>query len=183
MKLNYCACIIFGSLSLLASSCTESHKNHATTNQEQQLSENQIIKIMMTVDEGEIDAAEEALEKKLNPSVEAYAKYLIQQHQKNLDELKQLTKQLDVDLKESVISDTLKKESEQENDKLEDLPDNEFNSAFISAMIKDHQNGLKLIDSKLAPQTKNPQLKIAVEKFRNMVADHLEKAREIQKTN
>jgi putative membrane protein len=150
--------------------------------QEQQLGEGQIINIMMAVDKGEIAAAQQATQKKVSPAVDLYAKYLIQQHQRNLEELTQLAKQLRLEPQESAISTSLVNNGKHDLKAQDELQDNAFDKAFIAAMIKDHQAGLELIDTKLIPQTKNPQLKVFVEQFRKMVAEHLEKGREVQKT-
>lgn len=183
MRRGYCTFIIFSSLSLLVSSCADqAQSNQSAAMQEQQLGEGQIINIMMTVDKGEIAAAKEATKKKLSPEVDRYAKYLIEQHQRNLDNLTQLAKQLGLDTKESSISSTLKSHSKEELKALDKLQDNAFDKGFIDAMVKDHQEGLEVIDTKLLPQTKNPQLKAALEQFRQMVSDHLERGLSIQST-
>lgn len=182
MKLGY-AFAFLSSLMFFVSSCSEqSDANRAVTSQEQQLGDNQIIEIMMTIDKGEIAASQEAAFKKVNPSVLNYARYLINQHQRNLQQLAQLTQQLGIEPKESAIAKSLENEGKHDLESLNALPNTSFDKAFINAMIKGHQDGLKLIDTKLLPQTKNPQLKIFVENFRKMVANHLEKAREVQKS-
>ncbi len=148
--------------------------------QEQQLGDNQIVKIMMTVDKGEIAAAQEAKGKKVSPSVEVYAKYLIQQHQRNLEELTELAKQLGLRPKESAISNSLATNGKHGLKALGKLQGRAFDKAYIDAMVKGHQEGLELIDTKVLPQTKNPQLKAFVEQFRDIVSEHLEKGLEIQ---
>lgn len=183
MKPSFYAFVICSSLLLFVSSCSDYSKStHAGSTQEQHLGDSQIIDIMMTVDKGEIAAAQEATKKKVSPSVESYAKYLIQQHQRNLEELAQLAKQLGLEPKESDISNSLVTGGKHDLKTLGALQDQAFDKAFIATMVKGHQEGLQLIDTKLFPQTKNPQLKVFVEQFRRMVADHLEKGLEIQKT-
>ena len=183
MKFSFWSFMLLSILSLFVSSCSEYSKStHADSMHEQQLSDNQIINIMMTVDKGEISAAEEATKKKVSPAVDLYAKYLIQQHQRNLEVLTQLAKQLGLEPKESAISNSLVKQGKHGLKKLDELKDKVFDKAFIDAMVKDHQDGLHLIDTKLLPQTKNPQLKEFVEQFRHMVSDHLEKGLQIQRT-
>jgi putative membrane protein len=181
MKPSFCALVFFSSSLLIVSSCSDHSKpTHAV--QEQQLGESQIINIMMTVDKGEIAAAQEATKKKVMPSVDLYAKYLIQQHQRNLEALTQLAKQLGIEPKESVISNSIAISGKHDLKTLGELQDKAFDKGFIDTMVKEHQEGLELIDTKLLPQTKNTQLKAFVEQFRNMVSDHLEKGLQIQRT-
>ena len=178
MKPIFCMFVFFGSLLLSVSSCSD----HSRSVQEQQLEDSQILNIMMTVDKGEIATSEEATKKKVSPSVDFYAKYLIQQHQKNLEELTQLAKQLGLEPKESGISNSLDTSGKNDLKAFDALQGKAFDKAFIDAMVKEHQGGLELIETKLLPDTKNPQLKVAVEHFRKMVSDHLEKGLKIQKT-
>jgi putative membrane protein len=183
MKPSFCAYVFLGSVLLFVSSCSDHSKsNRVESVQEQQLGDGQIINIMMTVDKGEIAAAQEASKKKVSPPVDLYAKYLLQQHQKNLEELTQLTKQLGLEPKESVISISLVTNGKQDLKTLSELQDRAFDKAYIDAMIKEHQEGLQLIDTKLLTQTKNPQLKAFVEQFRKMVSDHIEKGLQVQST-
>ena len=181
MKLHLCVFVFFSSLLLLVPGYSEPSKSSESL-QEQQLDDSQIIDIMMTVDKGEIAAAQEALTKKVSPSVDLYAKYLIKQHGKNLEELTQLAKQLGLEPKESTISNSMALSGKSGLKSLDELQGQAFDKAFIDAMVKGHQGGLELVDTKLLPQTKNPQLKVFVEQFRGMVSKHLEKALKVQKT-
>lgn len=183
MKPSFCASIFFSSLLLVVSSCSD-HSKSARSGyvQEQKLEESQIIDIMMTVDKEEIAAAQEVAKKKVIPSVDLYAKYLIQQHQSNLEELTQLAQQLGVEPKESVISNSMIANGKHDLKALSELQGKAFEKAFIEAMVKGHQEGLELINTKLLPQTKNAQLKVFVERFRNMVSEHLERGLKIQRT-
>lgn len=183
MKSNFYAFIFVSGMLLLASGCSDhSQSTRSGSAQEQQLEDSQIINIMMTVDKGEIAAAQEAAKRKASPVVDLYAKYLIQQHQNSLEGLTQFAKQLGLKPKESTIANSIANGGKNDLKALAELQDEAFDKAFIDAMIKEHQEGLKLIDSKLLPQTKNPQLKAVVEQFRQMVSNHLEAGFEIQRT-
>ena len=184
MNLNFCAFVFCSSLlSLSVFSYSDLAKSaHAETLQEKRLGDNQIINIMMTVDKGEIAAAEEATKRQVSPAVDLYAKYLIQQHQKNLEKLTQLTQQLGIEPKESDLSNSMIANGHQGLKALDELQGKAFDKAFVDAMVKDHQEGLQLIDTKLIPQTQNPQLKVFVVQFRNMVFAHLEKGLEVQRS-
>src|ERR1700722_18905200 len=115
---------------------------NAGAQQEQKLDDGQIINIMMSVDKVEIAASKEAEKKKASPTVDNYAKYLIQQHQSDLDELTQLSKELRIDSRESTISRSLATSGKQTLENLSKLQGQEFERAYIDAMVKDHQGGL-----------------------------------------
>lgn len=177
MKIVFYTFIIFASLNL--SGCVGSATSKPT--QEQQLTSNQIINIMMAVDKMEIDLPKIATKKEPAPLVKHFAEYLIRQHQNNLDELTLLTNEWKMEPQKSSISDSLNANSKQMAEKLEGLQGTEFDTAYIDAMVKSHQAGLNLIHTKLMPQAKTPQMEEIVEQFRKMVARHLEKALKVQK--
>lgn len=176
MKTIFNTFIIFASL-IFVSSCSDSTKS----TQKEQLSDNQIINIMMTVDKQEIAASQLATKKYMNTAVDNYAKYLIQMHQQNLKELATLATQLNLPPTESDISNSMIANGKQNLKSLEDLQGAAFDKAFINAMVAGHENGLKLIDTTLLPETQNPKLKASVKHFRKMVENHLEKGLKVQK--
>jgi putative membrane protein len=173
MKLKLCA--LLTGLLFCFTGCSE-------MSSDKQLSEGQIINIMMTVDKNEILASQEALKKNANPEVQTYANYLIQEHQKNMDALVQLARQAQTPPSDSDISNTLTSDGKKEVKKLSETQDKDFDKAYIAAMVKDHKDGLNLIDKKLLPHSKNPQLRTSVDAFRKMVAEHLERAEKIEKS-
>ncbi len=177
MKSIFYTFVIFTSL-LFASSCSES--TPAKTAQQQQLSDNQILNIMMTVDKEEIAASQLATKKYMSSSVDNYAKYLIHMHQQNLNKLTALATQLKLTPTESDISNSMISGGKENLKKLDELQGAAFDKAFMNAMVTGHQNGLKLIDTTLLPETQNPKLKVSVKQFRKMVADHLEKGLKVQ---
>lgn len=177
MKSIFYTFIVFASLLLIVSSCSESTAKPA---QEQQLGDNQIINIMMTVDQEEIAASQLATKKCASSAVDNYAKYLIHMHQQNFNELSLLTTQLNLTPTESDISNSMISNGKDNLEKLDELEGAAFDKAYMNAMVTGHQNGLKLIDTTLLPQTKNPKLKACVKQFRKMVADHLEKGLKVQ---
>lgn len=181
MKKKLCALIISGGFLLLCSGCSNQHSNSSSdSSQDQQLGDAQILNILMTVDKGEIAASQVALKKQLSAPINAYAKLLIQQHERNLQELTLLSKNLELDPKDSAISKSLDASGKKDLKAMDEMQGRAFELSYIDIMIKEHQEGLELIDTKLLPQTKNPELRIYVEQFRKMVADHLQKGRNVQ---
>lgn len=176
MKSVFNTFIIFASL-IFASSCSDPNKS----TQKEQLSDNQIINIMMTVDKEEIAASQLATKKYSSTAIDNYAKYLILMHQQNLKKLVKLAAQLNLSPTESDISNTMIANGKQNLKSLEDLQGTAFDKAYINAMVAGHQNGLKLIDTTLLLEAQNPKLKTSVKHFRKMVEDHLEKGLKVQK--
>lgn len=158
------------------------HNDHENTStQKQKLEDRQIVQIMMDVDKGEIATSKEALKKNMNKPVKLYALFLIQQHEGNLESLTQLAKEIGLEPTESPQSISMASHGKQDLEKLSALNGVEFEKAFIDAMVKGHQGGLNLIDTKLSKEVHNSQLKNFLINFRAMVADHLQKALVLQK--
>lgn len=164
-------------LVLLATSCSF----YTKPKQSEKLDDNQIVEIMLSVDKLEIAAADVALQKQVTNPVRDFARYLKDEHQASSIQLTQLAQQMEIQPQESCISRTLKTNQDQLVEKLSKLNGPEFDRVYVQEMIKSHQDGLVLIDTKLYPQTKNAELKKFVEKFRAMVQRHLERGLEVQK--
>lgn len=181
MKSKLCAYVVLSGLFFVAAQANSSQSNPAVATQAEQLGDDQILKIMMAVDNGEIEASKEALKKQTSDEVKSYAKYLVDDHQKNLDKLKKLANQQGLQPKDSSLSQALDNGAKQTLSNLTQLQGKAFDKAYIDAMVKDHQKGMQVIESKLLPQAKNGEFKAAVEDFRKMVSEHLEKGLKIQK--
>lgn len=152
-----------------------------TRTQKQKLEDRQVVEIMMDVDKGEIAASKEAFKKNMNKPVKLYALFLIEQHEANLERLTQLAKEIGLEPAESPQSISMASHGKEGLEKLSALDGGPFEKAFIDAMVKGHQGGLNLIDTKLSREVTNPQLKSFLVSFRAMVADHLQKALVLQK--
>ncbi|MCH9609945.1 MAG: hypothetical protein S4CHLAM45_13290 [Chlamydiales bacterium] len=179
MKNSFCPPIFLSILLGLASACTNQTQ---LSSKEPQLSDNQIVQVMLTVDKLEIDLSEETLKKDVVPPVAAYARYLIDQHHNSMVELTQLAKKLEIAPEESPLSDKLTADRKKIAASLEQLKGKELDDTFIDTMVKSHRAGLHLIDTVLLPEAKNTQLKDFIATFRAMVHNHLERALALQKT-
>ena len=173
--------VFFNCLMLGVSGVVDQRAIYAEATHEQQLDDAQIVNIMMTVNKAEITAAEDVLKRNVSPAVKDYAKTLLQQHETNQKQLLELTKQLGIEPKESPISNDVEKGGKEDLTSIEKLEGPAFDKAYINAMVKEHQGGLKVIETKLFPQATNPQLKAFVDKFRNMVYSHFEKGLQLQR--
>ncbi|MDA9272006.1 DUF4142 domain-containing protein [bacterium] len=147
----------------------------------QQIEDQKIVGIIMTVDHNEMEAADEVKGKKVSKKVRRYAVYLHRQHAANLKALMKLVKTTGLQPSTSQISTKLTKDGQQGLSTLTALNDKTFETAYIDAMIQGHKAGLQLIDTNLLKNVTNPKLKVFVKQTRVMVAHHLQKALKIQK--
>ncbi|MBB4724566.1 putative outer membrane protein [Xanthomonas euvesicatoria] len=64
--------------------------------------------------------------------------------------------------------------------KLQKLDGHAFETAYITAMVKDHTDALTALDSKLIPQAKTQPVLEHLQTTRHHVADHLSSAKALQ---
>jgi putative membrane protein len=134
----------------------------------------QTLSRMARADMAEIEAGKLAQQKASNPEVKKYGEHMVQEHTKMLQEGTQLAQKKGV----QPPKDTDKKHKSAMK-KLQGLSGEEFDRQYISQMVKDHDEVMKLAQ-KTAKDTKDPDLKAHVEKGSPHVKEHLDQARKIQ---
>lgn len=175
----------FSFLSLCASAAPVEHKNTSMTvvsQTEAQKNDGKIIKILIKINKGEIAAAHEALKRSTNPEVKNFAQRMITDHGKNLAETKALAEKYNIMPVASEKSDMIQKQNEALLKKLASVPKNEFNSVYMQAMVKGHEEALNAIETKLLPQASNAALKEHLMATRIAVTHHLKMAKETRNT-
>jgi putative membrane protein len=152
-----------------------------TVTPEQKQKDAEIIAVLVTLNKNEVAAAKEALKKAKTPAVKKYAKMLKQEHTANLAATLKVSKKIDIAPLNSVAAVVaLQQGGKEELVALEALKGNEFDKAYIDAMVKDHTNALNLIDNDLMKNVTNPALKAQIEATRPHIAMHLQEGQMIQ---
>jgi putative membrane protein len=131
--------------------------------------------------DGEIKVAKLAETKATNAEVKSYAKMLVTDHTKMLNDVNALATKLTVTADTSM--DDVKDLMGHAQDELKDLTDKakgaDWDKDFIGKMVDDHQTVLdKLQDA--AKNTTDPELSKALTDATGKVQEHLTKAQEIQ---
>ncbi len=131
--------------------------------------------LLVVVDDNEIKAAQQAIAKKVSTPVMDYARMMEKEHTDNLVATKALGAQADTPevqaLKERGASDLAergKKSSE------------EYENAYVDAMVKDHTEVLGLIDGRLLTLASVGPVRDHISKTRDHVAMHLAAAQKLQ---
>ncbi|MBC7925030.1 MAG: DUF4142 domain-containing protein [Bryobacteraceae bacterium] len=140
----------------------------------------EILGFIGAVSDNEIVAALEAGKKKLSPAVTAYAKMLHQEHGKNLEATLALGQKINVTPIETAAVDKLRVSGAGELAALAPLEGNEFGSAYLLAMIKDHTEVLGMIDNQLLKRAENEAVKKHLTDTRSHVANHLAEGKKLQ---
>ena len=144
------------------------------------MTERQVIKVLTTINEGEIEAAEMAEKKAVHGDVKSYAKTMKSEHEKNKEDTKNLAKKNNFEADESDLAKALKEDAKRLNKELKDNDKANFDRAYVAQQIKMHETALKTLDEELLPSAKNKELKDHLTKTRGAVAMHLDHAKELQ---
>lgn len=145
------------------------------------LSDAQILGIVEAVNDGEIRLSRTAKSKASNDEVRNFAKQMVDHHQKNNDQIDQLSKRMKVSPEKTVWSQELQSDVRISDAQLDrgTHPDNR-DSAYINKQIEMHAKVLDRLDNTLIPQAKNEDLKTLLQNTRATVSHHLTQARSIQ---
>jgi putative membrane protein len=144
------------------------------------LNDAQIVKVMASVDSGEIAQAKVANNKAKHAQVKTFARHMVQEHTAAKQQGTQLAKKAKLVPADSTLSEDLTKSGSQTLAALKSADAASFDKLYIDGQVQQHQEVLDLLDNHLIPRATEPSLKSQLEKARTMVDAHLNKAKEIQ---
>jgi putative membrane protein len=131
--------------------------------------------VLNAINEHEIAAARQALDKNVQGDVAAYAQQMIDEHTRNREQ----TAALQPDMQAPAARQQAAK-GEQKREQLAGRDGDAFGRAYIDAMVTDHQEALAALDNQLIPAAQSPEVAAHLRQTREHVAHHLERARELQ---
>jgi len=144
------------------------------------LNDAQIVSIILTASQVDVDWAKIAERKTSVADVKVYAETIIKDHQSVIDELTSLTEDLKITPEENPTSQSL---IDTEKSKLEELNgkygDN-FNKAYTDNEVAFHESLVKTLEETLISTAKNNELKNLLNSALLLYKSHLEEAREMQ---
>ncbi|MDG6347707.1 DUF4142 domain-containing protein [Luteimonas sp. 8-5] len=133
--------------------------------------------LLAAVDEHEIAAAQQAKSKNVDGAELDYANMMESAHSQNLAATRAL---MMADAAEPAAVADLKAKGQAELDRLGALQGDEYEDAYIDAMVNGHQDALAMLDSRLIPAARDAAVRQHLQSTREQVAAHLERARELQ---
>ena len=141
------------------------------------LSQDQALALLVAIDEHEIAVARQAHSKNVDGEVNRYAQMMIDDHTRNLDETRALGASAAAG---SAQLDSLRAKGETELERLGNIPDQDYEAAYVDAMVKGHTDALDMLDRMLIPATTDDTVRSHLSATRDRVAEHLQQARELQ---
>lgn len=146
------------------------------------LNDEQVSKILTTVNDGEIALANHVLSQTKNEEVKKFAEHMVNDHQMNNSTARDIIAKEKIAPMESQKSEDLKMKSEQSKTKLMSMTGKDLDKAYIDEQVKTHQMVLDDLKMKLIPATHDSMLKAHLERTARKVQEHLKQAKEIQTT-
>lgn len=136
--------------------------------------------LVMAVDQHEIAAAEQARGKELSAEAADYADTLFEDHSRNLEATRALISQAgatdNVPGADDPMVEQMREKHSDERERLGQLDGNEYERAWIEAMVAGHTEALDTLDNQLIPSADEDELRDHLQASRQAIARHLETA-------
>lgn len=146
------------------------------------LSEDEVSKVLMTANEGEVELAKVARDQSRNPKVKSFAEHMIKDHDMNNTMLEKIVDKKSLHPQASTKSEAVKQDGRLSKEKLSKLSGSAFDKAYIDDQVATHKKVLENIESTLLPAAKSEKLKTHLTMTKEKVAEHLKHAQEIQRS-
>ncbi|MGE0871879.1 MAG: DUF4142 domain-containing protein [Kofleriaceae bacterium] len=146
----------------------------------QPMSDAEILGTLIAIHEGEIRVASQAERESLSPKVLQFAMTMHKDHGKLLASTMKVAKTAKITPLETTAVENLRLQNARDLAALVPLEGPRFSSAFLAAMVKQHNEVLDQIDEQLATSAKHAAVKKLLAETRLRVAMHAEMAEQLQ---
>lgn len=142
--------------------------------------EAEILHVVMTVNNSEIEAAQLAKARSTDQEVISLANHIIKDHTAVNNRAMALAKRMNLEPDSNEISKSLQAGSATTMASLRNSQGEQFDQGYTEQQVKMHETVLRTIDNTLMPNAKNEELKALLRTSRTSVAAHLDHAKELQ---
>ena len=149
----------------------------ASNDSRMNLTDSQVIKVISTVNNGEIKQAKTALPKLKTEEARKYVQMMISEHTANEKKGQTLADRLKLTPQASSMSAALQSDSDKIVTKLSGS--STADKDYMMSQVEVHAKVLTALDNQLIPNAKNAELKRMLTQTRTAVATHLKKAEQI----
>lgn len=147
------------------------HDEHAST----ALTDGQILQIVRTLNDAEIEQAKEALDESKNANVKQVAQMILTDHEDSNEKVDELLKG-DTSLDDSALNDTLHAKAEETHEALQDLEGAPYDCAYLQKQVAQHEEAINLSKTQLAPSASAAGLKQLLTAMGPKLEHHLQMA-------
>ncbi len=162
---------------------TPLYANHSTTGSTTtSLSSAEIgtLATIAAIDKNEILVSVVASNKKTDSGVADFAKMMIEQHGSNLTQIIEMAHNMHVSSLAGGEAEKISAQGKKDMMALGALPGNEFDKAYVNAMVKRHQAALDLIEHQLMKTAKSEEIKKFLTDTKAAVERHLADAKKLK---
>ena len=145
------------------------------------LTDPEIASIAVVANQIDIDFAEIALDRSSDEEVLGLARTMASDHQMVIDRAVELVTRLGVTPQDNAVSQSLEKDANSTREKLQGLPQEEFDKAYVDNEVAYHEKVIAAVEEQLIPQATNEELKALLEEVLPVLKGHLEHAQMIRK--
>jgi putative membrane protein len=143
------------------------------------LTDDQIAQVLIDINQGEIDQGNVAMKQATDADTKKLANTMVTEHTAWLKDANDLFKKDKLSPAKSDVSTDLERDSKGLVSRISNLKGGEFDQAYVEAQVKNHQDGLDLIDKNLMVNVKNADLKDFLKTVRGKVQGHLEHCKKV----
>jgi putative membrane protein len=143
------------------------------------LNDGQIVTVLLTANQGEVDIGKVIVARSKNPQVTKFAQLMIDDHSAMRDKLQEWMKKSGTRATPSKTADNLDHDARNGITEYTVLRSPELDRKYMDAAVEDHQNDLDLLDQ-LATEAVDADLAGLIRESRPKVEGHLADARRIQ---
>lgn len=127
----------------------------------------------------EIQQASAAEKKATSPAVKSYAQMLVRDHTKGKQQGEAVAKKIGAQPSGAEMSDVAKDKGD-EMTALQNKTGTDYDKAFISHEIDDHQKDIDELKNDLLPKAQSPDVKALIQKTLPVMQQHLDRAKQIE---
>jgi putative membrane protein len=158
---------------------TAAQLSTATGAQTGTMTEGEILAVVHTANQAEVQASHLALQRAMAPEVRDYARQMVDRHSKANQRVEEAAAATEPPIA-SERATTVAEEGNAVISSLSAQSGSEFDRAYVESQLKMHQDVLDTIDNELLPAAQDSGVRQLLESLREDVESHLAEAQELQ---
>jgi putative membrane protein len=140
----------------------------------------QITTTTLIYSEGKAEQGRIALQRASSPQVRQFAQQLVQHHQRQVEDTRDLMEQRNMPRDMTPSSTAVHERISMQNNRLRDLEGMSFDRQFLDYQIELHEGALTSIEEDFLRDVQDPQLRAMLTSERDTVREHLQDARALR---
>jgi putative membrane protein len=144
------------------------------------LTDEQILEVTHTANQGEIEQAKLAQSKSTDARVKKLAAMMLKDHAAADAKGMAVGRKGNLTPAPSSTSTSIESDAQSATSTLSSQTGVDFDKAYVDVQVKEHQAVLDMIDQKLLPDAKSPDVKAFLTEVRPKIAMHLQHAQQLQ---